>query len=155
MIFRNEYFFLSNFHPASFSYGGIAWTTSEHAYQAYKTTDTAMRHFISRLERPEEAKFHGKSLEIRDGWLYMRVPVMLSILQAKFFQNKDLAEKLLATGDIPLVESNTWHDNFWGRCSCGRCATATGVNALGLALMEVRRQIASADQFEPLMSRLT
>jgi hypothetical protein len=141
--FRKEYFFLSNFFPVPIYYGGYTWPTSEHIYQAYKTEDRSLREFFLRLPRPEEAKYHGKSVELRPGWIHLRVPLMLSILQAKFFQNPEIAGELVATGKIPIVEDNTWHDNFWGNCSCGKkreCEVA-GQNMLGRALMEVREQL--------------
>jgi predicted NAD-dependent protein-ADP-ribosyltransferase YbiA (DUF1768 family) len=56
-----------------------------------------------------------------------------------------LAEKLLATGEEILVEGNTWHDNFWGRCSCRNCR-GKGVNHLGQLLMERRAALHRAQR---------
>jgi predicted NAD-dependent protein-ADP-ribosyltransferase YbiA (DUF1768 family) len=67
---------------------------------------------------------------------------MTQILCYKFSpeHHPDLAEKLLSTGDALLVETNTWHDNSFGDCECGKrepCA-APGQNQLGIILMQIR-----------------
>jgi hypothetical protein len=43
---------------------------------------------------------------------------------------------LLSTGDMELTESNWWHDNFWGVCTCNKCKD--GENNLGKILMDIR-----------------
>jgi predicted NAD-dependent protein-ADP-ribosyltransferase YbiA (DUF1768 family) len=47
---------------------------------------------------------------------------------------------LLATGDRDLIEGNTWHDNFWGVCSCPKCTfpPIPQTNWLGKILVEER-----------------
>ena len=71
---------------------------------------------------------------MRADWNDIRVKVMYLILKAKFGQNPDLLEKLLATGDTYLMEGNTWHDTFWGVCN------GHGENWLGRLLMQVRSE---------------
>jgi predicted NAD-dependent protein-ADP-ribosyltransferase YbiA (DUF1768 family) len=66
---------------------------------------------------------------------------MLRVVLGKFCRNEDdeLARLLCATGDIPLVEQNTWHDNYWGDCRCGRPSCGEpGKNYLGGILMAAR-----------------
>ena len=58
---------------------------------------------------------------------------MYEIVLAKFTQNPDLKEKLLATGDEHLEEGNTWGDTTWGTVN------GIGENRLGIILMKVRR----------------
>ena len=53
----------------------------------------------------------------------------------KVYQNDDLADCLVDTGDQPLIEGNTWGDRFWGVCG------GTGMNHLGRLLMEVREEL--------------
>ena len=62
---------------------------------------------------------------------------MEEIVRCKFGQNEDLAMRLLATGDLPLVEGNTWGDVFWGVDT----RNGRGENHLGKILMKVRREI--------------
>ncbi len=57
---------------------------------------------------------------------------MREALTAKFRQNPELLEQLLATGDAELVE-NSPVDYFWGIGADG-----SGKNTLGKLLMEVR-----------------
>jgi len=63
------------------------------------------------------------------------------IVKLKFAQNPDLRKKLLATGTEELVEGNTWHDNYWGDCSCPECKNIKGRNQLGITLMRVRKEM--------------
>jgi ribA/ribD-fused uncharacterized protein len=130
-IFR----FLSNFYSAPVYYEGITYPTSEHAFQAVKTVDENQRLNVAMLETPGEAKKYGKTVRLRPAWDDVRVGVMGEIVEAKFKQNPKLLEKLLATGDIELVEGNTWNDTFWGVCD------GKGENYLGKVLMEVRHRL--------------
>lgn len=58
--------------------------------------------------------------------------LMAKLLLQKF-EDPDLAQRLLETGEKYLVEGNTWNDTLWGVCN-GR-----GRNLLGLMLMEIRK----------------
>ena len=67
-------------------------------------------------------------------------------LMAKFSQNEDLKQKLLATGDAYLVEC-AWSDKIWacgvGLYDSGRTDAGNwhGTNILGFTLMKVREHI--------------
>ena len=64
---------------------------------------------------------------------------MRSIVQAKFAQNHDLADKLLSTGDAVLEEGNNWGDRIWGVVwEDGR---KVGENRLGRILMDTRSRL--------------
>ena len=133
--FDGIFHFLSNFHPAPLQYEGLDYPTSEHAYQAAKTLDINQRMNIAMLETPGETKRYGKAVKMRGNWDEIKVEIMLNIVMAKFTQNPHLLEKLLATGDIELIEGNTWGDTFWGVCK------GKGENFLGIILMEVRKRL--------------
>ena len=60
-------------------------------------------------------------------------------LNYKFKQNNDLAELLLKTKYLKLVEGNKWHDNYWGQCYCYKCSNIKGYNILGIMLMKIRK----------------
>lgn len=135
--FRGRHFFLSNFYPCLVMYEGDMYPSSEHAYQAAKTLDRAIRKSIAYLPKPGEAKRAGKHLELREGWDKIKVDVMMKILCDKFTRNQDCLVRLLRTGDEELVEGNNWNDFFWGVCR------GKGDNWLGKILMQIRSELIS------------
>ena len=141
--FRGEHRFLSNFYPAVVEFEGMTYTTSEHAYQAAKSTNVLTRIRIGLLPTPGDAKSEGRSLLLRPDWDRVKVEVMTAILRSKFAAGTDLAARLLATGSAELVEGNHWHDKIWGRCTCQQCG-GEGENLLGRTLMRIRGELREA-----------
>ncbi|MEJ2069329.1 MAG: NADAR family protein [Syntrophobacterales bacterium] len=139
--FEGDYAFLSNFTPAPVILEGVRYPTVEHAYQAAKTLEPGNREKIRQASTPGLAKKLGRKLEKRPDWPDLKVDIMRDLVRQKFEEQSDLKKRLLATGEIELVEGNTWHDNFWGECRCARCAALPGQNWLGRILMEVRSQL--------------
>lgn len=129
--FQGEYRWLSNFWPAPIMYNKILYPSAEHAYQASKTDNVMDKQHICTLTAGQ-AKRYARTLRLIDNWENIKVNVMREIVLLKFIMNKDLRDKLLATGDATLIEGNTWGDTFWGVCK-GR-----GNNMLGNILMDVR-----------------
>lgn len=138
--FKGENAFLSNFYDAPVCYDGITYKNSEAAFQAQKTENREDRFAFADLSA-RDAKRLGRSTKLRKGWSDMRVYIMAEIVHAKFEQNPDLAEKLLATGNDTLIEGNTWNDKFWGVDS----RTGEGQNILGNVLMSVRTTLRLED----------
>ena len=135
--FANEYHFLSNFHLCQMEYDGLSFLCAEAAFQAVKC---AKREERARFQECDgrEAKRLGRLVTLRRDWKKIKVQVMRDVLRCKFSQNPELLAQLLDTGSDWLVETNRWHDNFWGDCDCPRCQATTGKNQLGLLLMELR-----------------
>jgi ribA/ribD-fused uncharacterized protein len=136
--FFGEYRFLSNYHPCSIKLEGITYPSTEHAYQAIKAEDQAVRLQISQLATPNLAKKFGKSIQCREGWDLLRIAYMHSVLVKKF-EDVNLAVKLLQTGDKYLEETNNWGDMFWGVC----VDEQAGQNMLGKLLMMIRADLRS------------
>ena len=134
--FREEYFFLSNFYEAPVTYNGITYKNNEAAFQAQKTLDNAQREKFASLPA-NQAKSLGRKVDLRSDWNDIRCDIMYDVCKAKFSQNPELAEKLLATGEQELVEGNNWNDTFWGMCR------GKGKNMLGNILMKIREELAS------------
>lgn len=132
--FRGPYRWLSNFHMCPVMYEGELYPSSEHAYMAAKTTDLSIRAEIRALPKPGMAKKIGRSLKLRDGWNDMRIEVMETILRDKFTRTPELKQMLLDTGDMELIEGNTWGDVYWG------CVNGIGENNLGKILMKLRKE---------------
>jgi len=134
-----EFAWLSNFSPHGFTVGGEYWPTVEHFFQAAKFLgDEALEHRnrIRLSGSPKQAKALGQSRKhkLRPDWEDAKEQVMLVALRAKFSM-PDLREKLLATGDRPLIEASRF-DRYWGAGRDGR-----GKNRLGVLIMEVRAEL--------------
>ena len=148
--FTGRYRFLSNFYPVEIEHQGIKYPSVEHYYVAMKIkgdqqidgkylTMNDCRETISKMPDAGKVKKLGKILKIRKDWDQVKMDVMIWGIREKF-KNEDLKEELLNTGDLQIIEGNSWHDNFFGVCSCGPCQ-GKGQNNLGKILMKVRQDL--------------
>lgn len=158
--FRDEHAFLSNFWPfqgkrligppAPILWKGISWPSAEHLFQAGKTTSGEVAEWIRQSDTPGMAKSRGRAIEVRPDWNEIKLDVMLKVVTAKFMQNPDLAEKLVATGDEDLIEGNWWGDKFWGIDL--KQKYPSGENWLGRLLMILRAQLVMKADLADFMS---
>lgn len=136
MKFRDDYYFLSNMYPCNIrvKINGelMTFRCAESAFQACK--DPASAKSFAPLNG-FDAKKLGKRVRLRPDWSAIRVTVMRNVVRAKFTQNPELANKLLATGSTYLVEDNEWGDKYWG------VYNGQGENMLGKILMETRESL--------------
>lgn len=132
--FSGEYRFFSNFWPAQISYEGVLYPSTEHAYQAAKTLDSAERARIAALPTAKEAKKAGRTVALRSDWEQVKLGVMEAILRCKFAL-PELAQKLRETRGRDLIEGNDWNDRFWG------VYRGEGLNHLGRLLMKIRDEL--------------
>lgn len=143
--FRGEYAFLSNFYTldkAIYCDLGVPYMTVEHAFQAMKSLDRKVRLRITNAPSPSAAKLAGRLADLRPDWEAVKVQIMRELLAQKFPDEPvTLSDRLVDTEDAYLLEGNTWHDNFWGICSCRACAAISGENWLGRLLMERREEL--------------
>jgi ribA/ribD-fused uncharacterized protein len=142
--FAGAWRFLSNFHPAVLEYDGFICPTAEHAFNMGKTQDIEQRMWVLQADTPGEAKRRGQRVTLRtsrEDWdARLRFQVMAEVLRAKFTCRVERERALRSTGDMELVEGNTWHDLVWGRCICAQHRGA-GANHLGRLLMELRAEL--------------
>jgi|SRR6478735_4207996 len=147
--FRDEYFFLSNFYPAPFTWRNVAFKNGEQAFsyaKGFMCNDLVKKeqHFANVLAAPTpaKAKYFGRSVPINvKEWDNQKVWYMREIVHARFAQNtgdEDLIGKLINTGVMLLVEGNDWGDKFWGRALDETTGKRVGYNTLGAILMEER-----------------
>ena len=129
MRFIDNYHFLSNMYPCKVVYNGYTYLCSESAFQAQKSKQ--FEKFVNL--NGFQAKKLGKLLPLRNDWEDVKISIMRSILVEKFKDN-ELREKLLSVQE-PIVEDNTWHDIFWGRCN------SKGQNHLGKLLESVKIEL--------------
>lgn len=142
--FSGEYRWLSNFWASPAVYRGHIYPTAEHAYQAAKALLAGYAEVaeqIQQAETPGQAKRLGATVEQEPvNWRDGRGQQIMADLVASKFRH-DLRVQLLQTGDALLVEGNTWHDNFWGKCFCAGCYHRPSTNYLGVILMSVRASL--------------
>ena len=129
------YQFLSNMQPCTVFCYGVMYTSVESAYQASKCVDPADRVQFQNLN-PYEAKKLGRRVRMRSDFDTVKLQFMEELLRRKFSNvNPELKQKLIDTGDIELVEVNTWNDFYWGECR------GVGENHLGKLLMKIRQEL--------------
>jgi ribA/ribD-fused uncharacterized protein len=159
-----DYGWLSNMHPCTFTLaasdpagpdggprpaevgpaaGTYTYTSSEQCFQHRKLLLVGNDKQAAKVlgaEKPTQCKARaGKRCapmtdEQIETWEAHRVAVMREAVAAKFAQNEDLRQRLLATGDAQLVEKlPRFADAFWGVNGKGE-----GENQLGRILMDVR-----------------
>lgn len=146
--FEGEYRWLSNFHPAIVYVDGRAYPTVEHAYQASKSLHSADRELIRNTPKAGTAKRLGAKIELRRDWEKIKLVVMEDLVRQKFTRYSDLRNKLLATGQKPLLEGNFWHDTFWG------VYRGRGENHLGKIIMKVRDELQNEERLiEKMVAR--
>ena len=148
--FEGRWNFLSNFYKCDIEHQGIKYTSVEAFYVAMKVNDQQLingvyytpgdfREMISKISIPGVVKKIGQKVKLRSDWREKKLEYMNWAIREKF-KNENLADLLKSTADLELVEQNSWHDNFWGKCVCNRCK-GNGKNHLGKILMDVRDEL--------------
>ena len=135
--FNGEYSFLSNFYECDVEFEGKLYPSAEHAFQAAKSTDPAVRAKIASKPTPGQAKRSGRRVELRPDWDYIKDAVMEEVVRDKFKRNENLRFRLLETGDQELIEGNRWNDQYWGV----DINKNRGQNRLGKILMKIRKEL--------------
>lgn len=137
MLFKDKYFFLSNFYPApvtlTINNKTLAFKNSEAGYQAQKNFELA-KHFC--LLSGSEAKKLGQTITITTpNWDDYKLYAMADVLNSKFQDYALLFQLKLIKEDI--IEDNYWGDTFWGVCT-NKTYDHEGKNMLGKLLMCIR-----------------
>ena len=138
--FRGKYAFLSNFYAADVSFEGLTYPNNEAAFQAAKVLNADERLPFTEQKNPVLVKRMGRKVKLRSDWEYVKVGIMEKLVRTKFTEHLELAEMLVATGDLPILEGNSWRDTFWGVDA----STGHGENHLGRILMKVREECGGA-----------
>ena len=136
--FSGEHRWLSNFYPATVyaklgNGGWFEFESIEHAYQAQKTGEANWPKFVGITAG--QAKRLGRQLKMLDNWDGIKEDVMLALLRQKFKRTNTLGQKLIETGELVIIEGNTWGDTYWGVCN------GEGKNRLGHLIMQVRGEM--------------
>lgn len=139
--FRGEYDFLSNFYASPVEMDGGKYPTVEHAFQAAKTLDWALRRMIRDAKTPSDARRKGRQLKRREDWFDVSLNILESLVRQKFTTRTDLGAKLIATGNAELIEGNIWDDKFYGAIWDSAQEKWVGENHLGRILIKVRDEL--------------
>jgi ribA/ribD-fused uncharacterized protein len=137
--FDNDYRWLSNFwiEPDG--------SNVEAEFQAEKHRGHPWRVATILRASPKRAKKLGKRWKLSSyqvmEWDHRKLQVMYELIKLKIEDHPSVGIALVATAGVELVETNNWHDNFWGDCSCLRCYRV-GENHLGKIWMRLRDEYA-------------
>ncbi|GAB1257816.1 NADAR family protein [Aurantivibrio plasticivorans] len=128
---------LSCVSPFSFELDGHRWPTVEHYYQAMKFDSAGLQSKIASAATAQAARKIGRGFfrRPRKDWSKVREVVMTRAVYIRARTHEDIAERLLATDDQPIVETSVY-DYHWG---CGR--DGRGHNHYGKVLMNVRDKL--------------
>lgn len=136
--FEGRYAYLSNFWEARLEWdagwGEWEFKDNEHAYQASKCARREEAEAIRDCLTPGQAKRLGRKVQLVQYWEAKKEPVMKELQVVKFTTHPDLAELLIGTYPLYIIEGNDWGDMYWGVCN------GMGQNRLGVILMEVREE---------------
>lgn len=131
---KKEWGWLSNFERSPQIVNGLIYPTNEHYYQAQKAIDPKVQEWIRQAPSAWLAMKAGRSLrdnEANPEWEIIKFRIMLKGLIAKFSQNQELKERLLATEDWSIHEASPT-DMIWG---------IKGRDMLGKLIMKVREEL--------------
>ncbi|MFD9466528.1 NADAR family protein [Streptomyces sp. NPDC060027] len=142
---------LSQWWPSPFTVDGIEYVTAEHWMMAGKARLFGDEHAHAEVlatRDPRAAMKAGRRVRGFEEpfWRRERWPLVVAGNVAKFRQNPDLCTYLASTASRILVEASP-QDRTWGiglAADDDRAATPAlwqGLNLLGFALMEARRQL--------------
>lgn len=148
--FEGRWRFLSNFYECDIEHQGIRYPSVEHFYVSMKCNNEQMingkhytigdfREMIANTPSPGLVKKIGQKIKVRSDWDNKKLEFMNWAIREKF-KDINLAELLIQTEDIDLIESNTWNDTFWGVCN------GKGKNHLGKILMKVRDELRGVEK---------
>lgn len=133
--FKREYKWLSNFAPVDIYYEGKLYRSIEAAYQSAKCDDQVWKNFCQR-GASWDIKRQSKLIALRPDWDEVKYDIMKELVTKKFVL-EPYKQLLVDTGDVQIIEGNTWNDTYWGVNS----RTGEGLNNLGKLIMNMRETL--------------
>jgi len=138
----------SQWHPSPFKLYGFRYSCAEQAMMYAKAiifADDDVASQIMSCDSPRQMKALGRAVRGFDDamWNSYRREIVFTINRAKFEQNDDLREQLVATRGTTLVEASPY-DRIWGIGLAAddpralQRSTWQGQNLLGEVLTELR-----------------
>lgn len=137
-MFSGDLMFLSNLYaceiPMNVLGHPFVFGSAEAAFQAGKCLDPGHVQLFTRVADGAAAKKLGERVPPRKDWDMYRLAWMKQVLTCKFTRNPELMKKLIDTYPLPLTNTNTWGDTFWGVCQ------GVGEDHLGRLLTQLRNE---------------
>jgi ribA/ribD-fused uncharacterized protein len=146
----------SQWHPSKFTIDGREYNCCEQYMMAKKAltfNDQESYKMIMYSDNPRDQKAFGRRVKNFNAevWSVISREVVYQGNYAKFTQNPELKEQLMATGDLEIVEASPY-DKIWG-IGLGEedprawdKSTWDGLNWLGEAIMRVRETLRKEEQ---------
>lgn len=142
---NKKYGCFSNFYESSFIVNKINFNCNEQYFMYCKALlfESDLANDILALKNPADIKKYGRKIKNFDQkkWDDNKFNIMKTGLLCKFSQNKDILAILLDTGNANLYEASA-NDAIWGiGFSVASDKSKYGQNLLGIALMQVRKEL--------------
>ena len=102
---KGPYKCLGNSYSATIMVEGIAYPSVEHAFQAAKVSDRAIKFQISKASLAEVRNLL-EDVWIRPNWNDVKYATLHQLVKLKFESNKELAKVLMGTGTQLLGNKN-------------------------------------------------
>jgi ribA/ribD-fused uncharacterized protein len=143
--------FLSNFYPCVFTVDKITYNCSEQYFmkkkqELFDPLNQDLANNIISETNPRNIKYYGRQVRNfnEEIWDAHKYKIMYDGVFAKFTQNPELSDKLLATQDKILVEASPY-DKIWGigfnKYEALVNKSKWGQNLLGHVLMDLRKNL--------------
>lgn len=141
--FHDEHYWLDNMWLANIRWNNsLTFHSVEQGFVYFKTRSPEVRKAVLDEKDPYSCKAIGRTPGVmREDWDRIKFMIMAELVRRKFAQHEVLKRKLLNTGDLILIEGNTWDDNIWGHCICANCRDIPHQNMLGQILMGLRAEL--------------
>ncbi len=139
--FEGTYSYLSMKSKTRIILNGITYENVTSAWLAQAVSEEEQYGFS--VLNHKQARKRYRELPHVKYWEEEKYEALYHTVKAKYEQNPDLKEKLVSTGDIPIIFDTTGgHDNELGCCMCKACREKEleGKNIYGKILMRVRRE---------------
>jgi ribA/ribD-fused uncharacterized protein len=126
---------------------GLAFTSTEAAYQAAKFNDPNKIKAIQDAPYPQRTKTMIRDWPVETAdWHNFRLSVMWNLCCQKWIQPKH--KEILLSHQEEIVEFNNWNDVWYGVAITNEGEVKGGQNFLGRIIMEVRNQIEQGVEFK-------
>ncbi|WP_433574858.1 hypothetical protein [Nocardia brasiliensis] len=121
--FRDADDYLSNCSEYPAKYGGRRFETAAHAIAAAQSDAPGWPLVVQPARTGRDAEELAWQGPMRDDRGRVRAATMAEVLHSKFTLDPEVGERLLATGDALLIDTNDEGEQYWGRSLHTACTS--------------------------------